>query len=142
LISSNPNLGENQMGRRKSIISIEGFEHKGMPIPVASRVDNIVYTGGISGYDAETASFVEGPEAQAKLSFTYLRRIMEAAGGSVDDIVRMTFYIQSNDVKPYINKEWLEMFPDDDSRPARQALIQKMPAHKFMICDAVAVLEK
>jgi len=130
------------MGRRKSIIEIEGFTHKGTPIPVASRVDNIVYTGGISGYDAEKGEFVEGREAQAKLSFQYVRRIMEAAGGSVDDIVRMTFYVPSLDMKPVINVEWEAMFPNPDDRPARQLLVQNMASHKFMICDAVAVLEK
>jgi 2-iminobutanoate/2-iminopropanoate deaminase len=129
------------MGRRKSIIAIEGFNHKNTPIPVATRVDNIVYTGGISGFDIDIDNFVEGPEAQAKLTFEYVRKTMEAAGGSVDDIVRMTFYVSAPEVRAIINKEWLAMFPDPEDRPARHVMAQAMPAHKFLVCDAVAVLE-
>lgn len=129
------------MGRRKSIVAIEGFNHKTTPIPVATRVDNIVYSGGISGYDVDKGDFVDGVEEQVELCFTYVRRTIEAAGGSPDDIVRMTFYMKSSETRKAVNVEWLKMFPDEEDRPARHAINYEMPANKHLICDFVAVLE-
>ena len=44
--------GEANDARRR--IEVEGFGHGGQPIPAASRVGNIVMTGGGCGLDPET----------------------------------------------------------------------------------------
>ena len=46
------------MSNRKSI-EVEGFSHGANPIPAASRVGNIVMTGGISGQDPVTGKVPE-----------------------------------------------------------------------------------
>ncbi len=130
------------MARRRSINAIEGYHHGKTPIPVASVVDNILYSGGISAYDHAIPGFVEGVEAQVKLVFVYVGRLLEAAGAKPEDIVRMTFYVQGTEVKALINEEWLKLFPDPDSRPARHTMNHDMPASKFLMCDLVAVLSE
>lgn len=129
------------MTRRQSI-EIDGFAHKGQPIPVASRVDNIVYTGAISGYDMATGEHADGLEAQAELMFQHLTAILAAAGATPDDVVRMTFYVRTRDARAAINDQWLRLFPDPSSRPARHTLHYETPGTALMQCDAMAVLPR
>ncbi|BBE33273.1 RidA family protein [Sphingosinicella microcystinivorans] len=127
--------------RRKSI-DIDGYRHIGAPIPVASRIDNIVYTGAISGFDLDKGEHVEGLEAQAELMFTHLKAVLEAAGATPEDVVRMTFYVKTPEARKAINAEWVKLFPDEASRPARHILNYETPRASQMQCDAVAVLPR
>jgi hypothetical protein len=39
-----------------------------------------------------------------------------------------------------LNREWLAMFPDPDSRPARQVLAAHLDGGALIHCDLLAVL--
>lgn len=124
---------------RKSI-NVATFHHGDAPIPAASRVGNIVYTGAISGYDVQTRQHVDGLEAQARLMFMHLRDVLLAACARPEDVVRMTFFVKSPEARAAINAEWVALFPDPDSRPARHILNYEPPKGALMQCDAVAVI--
>lgn len=129
------------MSKRKSI-NVEGFGHGQTPIPAASRVGNIVMTGGINGTDKATGKIPEDLAAQAAHVFANAKRIIEAAGAKTDDIVKMTFWIKQPAAREAINKEWVAMFPDADSRPARHTLQNDHMAAAVQIqCDAFAVIQ-
>jgi hypothetical protein len=53
----------------------------------------------------------------------------------------MTFYVKTPAVRDAINKEWVAMFPDPNSRPARHTINYETPAGSFLQCDAVAVIQ-
>src|ERR1700732_3575965 len=90
------------------------------PIPNASRVGNIVMSSVISGATPGTRDMPPGLPEQMKNLFQHIRNDIEAAGGSVDDIVKITFWIQDPTTgRAAINDEWIKMFPDEASRPAR-----------------------
>ena len=125
---------------RKSIV-VPGFQHGQQPIPAASRVGNIVMTGGIHGLDPDTGQMAETAEDQARLTFVHLGRILAAAGASFEDVVRMTFYVKSPEARAAINPEWLKAFPDPASRPARHTLTyEHLPAKAVLQCDCFAVI--
>jgi 2-iminobutanoate/2-iminopropanoate deaminase len=129
------------MSKRKSI-HVEGFSHGSTPIPAASRVGNIVMTGGINGTDKATGKISEDLPEQAKHVFANAKRIIEAAGAKTDDIVKMTFWIKQPAAREAINKEWVAMFPDAESRPARHTLQNDHMAAAVQIqCDAFAVIQ-
>jgi 2-iminobutanoate/2-iminopropanoate deaminase len=127
------------MSERRSIY-IDGFDHGVAPVPAASRIGNMLWTSVISGYDKAASRHVEGAEAQAALMFKHLRAVIHAGGAKPSDIIRMTFFVRSNDVRPAINTEWVAMFPDPASRPARQIQTYETPKDALMQCDAVAIL--
>ena len=129
------------MARRRSINAVEGFHHGKTPIPVATIVNNMLFSGAISGYDHDIGDFVDGMENQVQLVFTYVRRVLDAAATSPDNVGKMTFYVKSKEVRQAINKEWLDLFPDPDSRPARHTMTHEMPANKFLMCDLIAVID-
>lgn len=129
------------MAARQSI-EVEGFNHGAQPIPAASRVGNIIMTGGVYGLDPQTGKIPDDVEKQAELMFANLARIMAAAGGSMDSIVKMTVYVKAPEARPAVNTFWLEAFPDPASRPARHTFQNDhLPANMLVQCDATAVLE-
>jgi 2-iminobutanoate/2-iminopropanoate deaminase len=109
------------MSNRKSI-EVEGLQHGENPIPLASRIGNIVMTGGIGGSDPVTGKAPDDQAAQVANAFKNLERILEAAGASMDDVVKLSIAVKSLDLRDEINKHWLAYFPEQHSRPARHVV--------------------
>jgi 2-iminobutanoate/2-iminopropanoate deaminase len=73
--------------------------------------------------------------------FANVRRVMAAAGGSPDDIVKVVVWAKDKSFKDAMNKEWLGMFPDEHSRPARHTMMYNGFSGNVLIqCEIVAVL--
>ncbi len=125
---------------RRVSIEIDGFNHGEAPIPVACRVGSTLHTSVISGYDAARRAYADGLQPQAALMFRHLREVLTAGGATAEDVVRMTFYVSTPDARPAINAEWVAMFPDPKSRPARHILNYATPKGCLMQCEAIAVL--
>jgi 2-iminobutanoate/2-iminopropanoate deaminase len=53
----------------------------------------------------------EGMEAQARAVFGKIRHLLEAAGGSMSDIVKMTVYVTDMALRPEFAKVRNEVFP-------------------------------
>jgi enamine deaminase RidA (YjgF/YER057c/UK114 family) len=104
---------------KRHSIHVDGFSHGANPIPAASRVGNVVITGGIAGQDPATTKTPDDAGEQVRLAFLQMKRILEAAGAKPDDIVKVDVAVKDFALRDAINKEWLAMFPDEHSRPAR-----------------------
>ena len=59
----------------------------------AIRVDDTVYLSGQIGLDPGTMQMVEGSEAQIHRVFQNLRAVATAAGGSLNDVVKLNVYL-------------------------------------------------
>ena len=105
------------MARRS--IDVEHFGHGPNPIPAASRVANVVMTGGIAGSDPRTGEVPDDASLQVAYAFQNLRRVLAAAGATPDDVVKVSVTVRSFDLRGAINDAWLALFPDAASRPAR-----------------------
>jgi 2-iminobutanoate/2-iminopropanoate deaminase len=127
------------MAKRVSIY-VEGFSHKN-PIPAACRIGNILESGSIQGTDPATGRYGETLEAQAALMFAHLKRIVEAAGGSLENVIKVTVWMRDRAGRAAINEEWLRLFPDPHSRPARHAIQADLDGEKLLECSFVAVLD-
>lgn len=60
------------------------------PYSQAVRAGHTVYLSGQIGLDPKTMTMVDGVEAQAHQVFRNLRAVATAAGGSLDDIVKLS----------------------------------------------------
>ena len=120
-------------------IYVEGFSHKN-PIPAACRVGGIVCSGSIQGSDPATGRYGVTLEEQSRLMFAQVRRIVEAAGGSVQDIVKLTVWMRDRNQRAALNGPWLEMFPDPQSRPARHTMNADLDGGKLVECDFIALI--
>jgi 2-iminobutanoate/2-iminopropanoate deaminase len=111
------------------------------PIPNASRIGNLVMSSVIGGTNPGTRELPESFEAQVANVFAYIRHDVAAAGGSVDDIIMVTFWVRDPaSQRAGLNTEWVKLFPDPESRPARHT--QTLPAGGRSLVQAnfVAVL--
>jgi enamine deaminase RidA (YjgF/YER057c/UK114 family) len=124
--------------RRRSI-HLEGLEH-GAPIPSGAVVGNMVFSSAISGRDPQTGTAPADPDEQAAQMFRNLRRFMEAAGGTPEDIGHLTLYLKEEKYRDAVNKAWLAMFPDAASRPARHAVKAEMRADVLFQVAVIGVL--
>jgi 2-iminobutanoate/2-iminopropanoate deaminase len=126
------------MPKRKSI-NVEGFGHRN-PIPAASRIGNMIVSGGIYGLDPATGKAADTLEAQCALMFAHMRRVVEAGGGTTADIIKMTVWMTDPAHRPVLNQEWIKMFPDEASRPARHTMRANLDGGMLVQCDFTAVI--
>ena len=125
------------MARRS--IEVPGLRHSA-PIPQAAVVGNLLVSGGISPVDPETATTPVGTDEQVAMAFANVRRVLAAAGGTPEDIVKCTVFVRDRAIRPVVDKYWVEMFPDPDSRPARHTLPADLPGSMQLQFEIMAVL--
>ena len=128
------------MSKRRSI-EVEGFSHGATPIPAASRIGNMIASGGIAGLDTATGKIPDGLEAQVIAMFANVRKIIEAGGARTDDILKMTIWVRDRAARAVIDPQWIKMFPDPHSRPARHVLVYQLPDPMLVQCDFLAIVE-
>ena len=63
------------------------------PYSQAIRAGEFVYLSGQIGLDPSTMELAEGVEAQAHQVFLNMRAVSEAAGGSLDNVVKLTIFL-------------------------------------------------
>lgn len=103
------------------------------PIPNACRIGNLVMSSVIIGTDPVSGELPPDMASQCRNMFAHARGIAESAGGSTDDIIKMTVWLKNLNDRTALNEEWLRMFPDPASRPARHA-------HQY-VGDLAAVIQ-
>jgi 2-iminobutanoate/2-iminopropanoate deaminase len=128
------------MIERRSI-HVEGLGHGDLPIPAAARVGSLVATGGVRGVDRMTGKMPTDLSEQVRLMFENLLVILQAAGATREGILKLTIWIRNNDARAAINREWLAMFPDEHSRPARHIMLYELGGGMLVQCEALAVAE-
>ena len=128
------------MSKRRSI-DVEGYGHAN-PIPAASRVGNLVMSGVITGRDPATGKLAPTLEEQCAHMFRHVRNIVEAAGGTTDDIIKMNVWLKDPAQRQVLNEEWVKMFPDPAARPARHTNpLVGAGGDALVQCDVVAVVD-
>jgi 2-iminobutanoate/2-iminopropanoate deaminase len=123
---------------RRSVY-VEGFGHRN-PVPAACRIDDLLCSGIVYGLDAATGKPAATLEQQCALMFAHIRSIVEAGGGDVADIVKINVWMTDRSHRDPLNAEWLRMFPDAMSRPARQVLQGTFSESVLIWCDFSALI--
>ena len=122
------------MSRRMSIYT-ESFSHSN-PTPSACRIGPLLMSGIINGI---VKGAVAGSlEEQAALSFQRIGEVMAAAGGSLDDIVKVNVTFADITQRARTNAAWVAMFPDPQNRPSRHSPQAVLDNGKLVQCDIVA----
>jgi len=97
-------------------------------------------SSGIGGAGAD-GKMPSEPDEQARNMFANIKAFVEQAGGSVEDIVHVRILMKDRGQRDSINKPWLEMFPDEHSRPARHALETNLGGQFIFQAEVTAVLQ-
>ena len=124
---------------KRSVIEIPGLAHNA-PIPMGAKVGNLIFSSAISGRDPETEKLPPDPDEQAEILFQNIRRFMQLAGGTPENIGHMTVFLKDEKYRESINKAWVKMFPDEHNRPARHAVKIEMRGEVLFQVELIAVL--
>lgn len=111
------------------------------PVPQAVEAAGWIYVSALFGADAADHVIPDDAAAEAQVIFDNLAAILDAAGATLTDVVRVGIVMRDlQRDRPVFNKVWAERF--GDHRPARSAIQSEQfgrPGEnaKFMI-EAVA----
>jgi reactive intermediate/imine deaminase len=107
----------------------------------AVRVDNTVYLSGQIGLDPNTMMMVEGIEAQVHRVFQNLRAVADAAGGSLNDVVKLNIYLTDLAHFAKVNEIMATYF--HQPYPARAAVgVASLPRAALVEADGVLFLQE
>lgn len=102
----------------------------------------MIFSGAISGMDRTTGEFPDDAEAQIVNAFANMRDVIEAAGGRLEDIGKVTVLIRDRKQRDILNVHWLKAFPDPHSRPVRHAAGAPNAPEMVVQLEFIAVVEE
>jgi 2-iminobutanoate/2-iminopropanoate deaminase len=104
--------------------------------------NGIVYTSGQIGIDPATGKLVEGGlEEQAHRVLQNVKAVLEAAGTSLDNVVRTTVFLSTMDNFAAMNAIYVEYF-NTDTPPARSTIAAAgLPLGALIEVDTIATLD-
>jgi len=111
------------------------------PYSQAVRKGDTVYLSGQIALDPGTGLLIEGDiDAQARRAFDNLRAVCEAAGGTLDDVVRLGLYLTDLDQFARVNAVMADYFTAP--YPARSTIgVASLPRGAAFEVDAIVVLD-
>jgi 2-iminobutanoate/2-iminopropanoate deaminase len=111
------------------------------PYSAAARFGQMVYTAGQLGMDPQTGDLVPGGvEAETRQALTNLKHVLEAAGSSLDNVLKTTVFLRDMNDFARMNAVYGEFFTQN--YPARSAVqVAALPKGGAVEIEAVACLE-
>jgi 2-iminobutanoate/2-iminopropanoate deaminase len=111
------------------------------PYSQAIIADSLVFVAGQVPLDPSTGKLVEGDiQAQTRRSLLNLKAILEAAGTSMDNVVKTTVFLTDMGQFKAMNQVYAEFFPG--TPPARSAVqVGALPLGAEVEIEAVAIKE-
>jgi len=105
----------------------------------AVRVGGTVYLSGQIGLDPASMQLVDGIDAQIVRVFDNLKAVVEAAGGSLADVVKLNIYLTDLGHFAKVNETMARYF--SEPFPARAAVgVAALPRGALVEADGVMVL--
>ncbi|MBS1230198.1 MAG: endoribonuclease [Proteobacteria bacterium] len=105
----------------------------------AVRVGDTVYLSGQLGLDPATMQLVDGIDAQVIRVFENLKAVVDAAGGSLADVVKLNVYLTDLANFAKVNEAMATYF--SEPFPARAAVgVAALPRGGLVEADGVMVL--
>ena len=108
------------------------------PYSAGIRAGNFVFTAGQIPLDPATGVMAETIEEQTRQSLSNVKAILEAAGSSMDHVVKTTCFLAEMGDFAAFNEVYAKYFT---SKPARSCVaVKALP--KGVLCEIEAIAEK
>lgn len=113
----------------------------GAPYSPAVKAGNLLFVSGQLGLDPATKKPYEDFAQQAEAAISGLRALLEAAGGSLQDVVKTTVFLADLGQFSALNEIYARHF-DGAVRPARSTFqVAALPLGAAVEIEAIAVLK-
>ncbi|MEK6753516.1 MAG: RidA family protein [Chloroflexota bacterium] len=125
---------------KKEIIQTDNAPKAIGPYSQAIRTDSMIYTAGQIGLDPVTMELVAGGiEEQTRQVLSNLRSVLEAAGSSLEHVVKTTVFLKDMNDFPKMNAVYAEFFGGNP--PARSTIaVAGLPKGGMVEIEAVALI--
>jgi 2-iminobutanoate/2-iminopropanoate deaminase len=109
------------------------------PYAQAIVAGGFVFCSGTAGIEPTSGAIPDGIEAQTEQALTNLSAVLEAAGASMEDLVKTTIFYSNVEDFPTLNDVYRRHMPTPP--PARSAPANVMLPHGLLVSiDAIAIL--
>jgi len=109
------------------------------PYSQAIKVGNLLFTSGQIPIDPATGEIPEGVEAQAEQALTNVKNLIEAAGASIDNVVKTVVFIKDMNDFAAINAIYAKYFTEPF--PARSCVeVARLPKDVLLEVETIVEL--
>lgn len=109
------------------------------PYSQAIKVGNMVYTSGQIPLDPLTGEMPEGIKAQTEQVLRNMKNVLEAAGTTMDQVVKTTVFLADMSLFPAMNEVYASFFTG--VFPARSAVaVREIPKGALVEIEVVALI--
>jgi 2-iminobutanoate/2-iminopropanoate deaminase len=124
---------------KREVISTDKAPAAVGPYSQAVRTGDFVFAAGQVAIDPAAGKLIEGDvAAQTRQALTNLSAVLEAAGSSLDRVVKTTVFLKDINHFKTMNAVYAEFFPSDP--PARSAIeVAALPLGALVEIEAIAV---
>lgn len=124
----------------KNIISTKKAPAAIGPYSQGIMAGNMIFTSGQLPMDPETGELVtKDIKSEARQSLTNLKAVLEEAGATLEDVVKVTVFIKDMNQFGDINEVYGEFF--SNHKPARSCVeVARLPKDANVEIEAVAIL--
>jgi len=116
----------------KRVITVPGAL-PGVPYSPAIKAGNYIFVSGQVGHVDSDGNKLVGVEAQTRRVLENMKRVLEAAGASMDDVIKTTVFLTRAEDFPKMNDVYRTCFTKD--LPARSTVIVAALARPEMVVE-------
>ena len=110
------------------------------PYSQGVKAGNMIFTSGQLAIDPETGELLTGDiQKQARMSLENVKAVLAAGGATMEDVVKVTVFVEDVSKFSLINEVYAEYF--SDHKPARSLVeVAKLPLNAEIEIEAIAVI--
>ncbi len=116
----------------KQVITVPGAL-PGVPYSPAVKAGDYIFVSGQVGHVDSDGNKLEGVEAQTGRVLDNMKRVLEAAGASLDDVIKTTVFLTRAEDFPKMNEVYRTYFTKD--LPSRSTVIVAALARSEMVVE-------
>ena len=110
------------------------------PIAQGTQANGFIFTTGQLGREPKTGKLASTIEEQVEYALGNLKAVVEAGGGDLSTIVKITAYVKDLDFVPIFNKAFIRYFPEDP--PSRSCVeVSRLAQNASIVIDAIAAVK-
>lgn len=123
----------------KTVVSTKNAPAALGPYSQAIKTPSFLFCSGQLGIDPITGDLAQGVQAQAERSMNNLKAVIEAAGASLDGIVKTTIFLKDMNDFAVVNEVYGSFFSGD--KPARSTVaVAALPKGGLVEIEAIVAL--
>lgn len=123
----------------KEIISTQNAPQAIGPYSQGIKIGNMVFTSGQIPLNTETGELVTEIKAATKQSLENVKGVLEAAGSSLDKVVKVGVFVKDMNDFAAVNEVYAEYFKENP--PARSCVeVARLPKDSIIEIEAIATV--